>query len=81
METFIKDLSGKDIDERDEIFFERFSYRINNFRKIMEADPLNEAKRNDYLFMRYALEELEEMFTNHDFWYCEHDFIAWAKAK
>lgn len=81
VETFIKDLSGKDIDERDEIFFERFSYRINNFRKIMEADPLNEVKRNDYLFMRYALEELEEMFTNHDFWYCEHDFIAWAKAK
>jgi hypothetical protein len=47
----------------------------------MEADPMNEVKRNDYLFMRYALEELEEMFTNHDFWYCEHDFIAWARAK
>ena len=81
VESFIKDLSGKDIDERDEIFFERFSYRVNNFRKIMEADPMNEVKRNDFLFMKYALEELEEMFTNHDFWYCEHDFVAWAKVK
>lgn len=81
VQTFIKDLSGKDIDDRDEIFFERFSYRVNNFRKIMEADPMNEVKRNEYLFMKYALEELEEMFTNHDFWYCEHDFLAWAKAK
>lgn len=81
VETFIKDLSGKDIDERDEIYFERFSYRINNFRKIMNADPTNELKRNDYLFMKYALEELEEMFTNHDFWYCEHDFIAYGRAK
>lgn len=81
VQTFIKDISGKDIDERDEIFFERFSYRINNFRKIMEADPLNETKRSEYLFMKYALEELEERFTNHDFWYCEHDFIAWAKGR
>lgn len=81
VQTFIKDTSGKDIDEIDEIFFERFSYRINNFRKIMEADPLNNVKRSDYLFMKYALEELEEIFTNQDFWYCEHDFIAWAKAR
>lgn len=81
VQTFIKDISGKDIDERDEIFFERFSYRANNFRKIMEADPTNEIKRNEYLFMKYALEELEETFTNHDFWYCEHDFIAWARGR
>lgn len=81
VETFIKDLSGKDIDERDEIFFERFSYRINNFNKIMKADPTNEDKRNDYLFMKYALEELEERFTNHDFWYCEQDFLAYGRAK
>lgn len=81
VETFIKDLSGKDIDERDEIFFERFSYRINNFRKILEADPKNIEKRNDYDFMKYALEELEEVFTHHDFWYCEHDFIAYGKAR
>ena len=81
VQTFIKDISGKDIDERDEIFFERFSYRGNNFRKIMEADPTNDMKKNEYLFMKYALEELEETFTNHDFWYCEHDFIAWAKGR
>lgn len=81
LETYIKDTCNKDIDERDELFFERFSYRINNFSKILKADPTNEAKRNDYLFMKYALEELEELFTNHDFWYCEHDFIAYARAK
>lgn len=79
--TWLKDLSNKDIDERDELFFERFSYRINYFNKIMKADPHNEQKRNDFLFMRYALEELEETFANHDFWYCEHDFIAWGKIK
>ncbi len=80
METSLKSLSSKNIDERDDIFFERFSYRINNFRKILNADPSNQVKKNDYLFMKYALEELEEMFNNQDFWYCEHDFIAYAKG-
>lgn len=79
VETFLKDSSGKDVDERDELFFERFSYRINYFNKILKADPSNEQKRNDYLFMKYALEELEEVFSNQDFWYCEHDFIAYGK--
>lgn len=79
VETSLKDISNKDIDGRDEIFFERFSYRINYFQKILDADPTNQQKRNDYLFMKYALEELEEMFTTHDFWYCEHDFIAYGK--
>ena len=79
--TWLKDSSNTDIDERDELFFERFSYRIDYFNKIMKADPHNEHKRNDFLFMRYALEELEEIFANHDFWYCEHDFIAWGKIK
>ena len=79
VETFLKDLSGKDIDDRDELFFERFSYRINYYDKILKADPTNEQKRSDYLFMKYALEELEEIFANQDFWYCEHDFIAYGK--
>lgn len=79
--TFIKDVSGKDVDERDEIFFERFAYRINNFRKNLEADPNNPEKKTDYIFMKYALQELEEVFTRHDFWYCEQDFIAYGRAK
>lgn len=81
LETFLKSLCGKSIDERDDIYFERFSYRINNFRKILNADPNNQSKKNDYLFMKYALEELEELFNNQDFWYCEHDFIAYAKVR
>jgi len=81
LETFLKDTSNKTVDERDELFFERFSYRINNFAKLLKADPSNEIKRQDYLFMKYALEELEEMFTNHDFWYCEQDFIAYASPR
>lgn len=80
VETFLKDLSGKSVDERDEIFFERFSYRINNFEKIMKADPTNNDKKSDYMFMKYALQELEGIFSNQDFWYCEHDFIAIAKV-
>lgn len=79
VETSLKDISNLSIDGRDEIFFERFSYRINYFQKILDADPNNQQKRNDYLFMKYALEELEEMFSEHDFWYCEHDFIAYGK--
>ena len=81
LQTFLKDTSNKSIDERDELFFERFSYRINYFQKILAQDPNNQQKRNDYLFMKYALEELEEMFSEHDFWYCEHDFIAYGKAR
>lgn len=79
VETSLKDISNLSIDGRDEIFFERFSYRINYFQKILDKDPNNQQKRNDYLFMKYALEELEEMFSEHDFWYCEHDFIAYGK--
>ena len=81
VETFLKDISNLGIDGRDEIFFERFSYRINYFQKILDADPNNQQKRNDYLFMKYALEELEEKFSEHDFWYCEHDFIAYGKVR
>lgn len=81
VETFLKDLSGKSIDERDEIFFERFSYRVNNFEKISNADPTNKQKKDDYMFMKYALQELETIFSNQDFWYCEHDFIAIAKVR
>ncbi len=81
VQTSLKDISNLTIDGRDEIFFERFSYRINYFQKILDADPTNQQKRNDYLFMKYALEELEEKFSEHDFWYCEHDFIAYGKVR
>lgn len=76
MMSYIKDLSGKDFDERHDIFEERFSYRIDYIKNLLKKDPANILLKNDLEWMEYALNKLEELFGNESFWYQEVDFVA-----
>ena len=81
MKNYIKDLSGLSLDERDKIFLERFSYRKNYLKRLVEQDPYSESKRKDLEQMNFYLSELENKFTDEAFWYCEIDFVGIAQKK
>lgn len=72
---YVKDLTGKDFDERMDIFDERFSYRKNYLNNRLKEDPNNMALLNDVQWMDYALKRLEELFGDDSFWYQEVDFV------
>lgn len=75
----MKDLSAIDYDDREALFEESFAYRSDYFRKAYEKDPTDLARRNDYEWMRAALELFEQQFCERAFWYCEYDYIAVAR--
>ncbi len=81
MKSWIKDLSGLTLDERNDVFFERFSYRKNYLRKLVEQDPYDEKKRTDLKNIVMYLNELENKFDDDTFWYCEIDFIGIAQKR
>ena len=81
MKNYIKDLSGLTLDERDEIFLERFSYRKNYLKRLVDQDPYSEKKRKDLENITLYLNELENKFNDEAFWYCEIDFVGIAQKK
>ena len=72
----MKDLSSVPFDNIGFLFQESFSYRINYFKKALEAEPDSVKAKEDYQWMRDALDELENQFYTSDFWYCEYDYIG-----
>ena len=70
------DLSQFPFDERESLFEESFSYRIDNFKRALDANPDGEKEKEDYEWMKEALEEFENMFFKTDFWYCEYDYVG-----
>lgn len=81
MMSYIKDLSGLDLDERYDVFLERFAYRRNYLQYALDADPYNMEKRNALDAMDFALEKLENKFSEETFWYCETDFVGIAQKR
>lgn len=81
MKSWIKDLSGLSLDERNDVFVERFAYRKNYIKKLVEKDPYDEKKRTDLKNIVFYLNELENKFDDETFWYCEIDFIGIAQKK
>lgn len=81
MMNYIKDLSGLDLDERYDVFLERFSYRRNYLQHAVDADPYNMEKRNALEAMDFALDKLENKFSEETFWYCETDFVGIAQKR
>lgn len=81
MINWIKEISGMDLDDRYEIFVERFSYRRNYLNSQCEKDPYNTALRKKLDEMDYLLSELENKFAEDSFWYSEIDFIGVAQKK
>ncbi len=81
MKSYIKDLSGLTLDERYDVFLERFSYRKNYLQRLAEKDPFSEKKRKDLQNITQYLNELENKFDDESFWYCEIDFVGIAQKK
>lgn len=81
MMNYVKDLSGLDLDERYDVFLERFSYRKNYLKYACEADPYDMQKRNALEAMEFALDRLENKFSEDSFWYCEVDFVGVARKR
>lgn len=81
MMNYVKDISGLDIDERNDIFEERFAYRRNYLKTLCDRNPYDMEKRNNLDYMDFALECLENKFSEEQFWYCEIDFVGIAQKK
>lgn len=75
----MRDLSQLEYDSRALLFQESFSYRINYFKKALDADPDNRQAIADYQWMENALEMFEDQFFQKNFWYCEYDYIGVAQ--
>ena len=81
MMNYVKEISEMDIDERYEVFQERFAYRRNYLKILCDKNPYDMESRNNLEFMDYALECLENKFSEDAFWYCEIDFVGIAQRK
>lgn len=81
MINWVKDISNMDLDERYEIFVERFSYRRNYLNTVYEKDPYNMNNKKRLEEMDYLLSELENKFAEESFWYSEIDFVGVAQKK
>ena len=79
MMSCIKETSSLDIDEKEDIFLERFEYRKTYLQNALEKDPYNMDKKNALDAMCYALDMLENIFSEESFWYSEIDFVAVGK--
>ncbi len=77
--SYMRDISSMDFDDRENLFNESFSYRINYVRREYEADPNSLQKRNNFLEMEELLAKFQERFYDSTFWYCEYDYIGVAK--
>ena len=81
MINWVKEISNMDLDERYEIFVERFSYRRNYIKNLCDQDPYNLANQKKLEEMDYLLGELENKFGDETFWYSEIDFVGVAQKK
>ena len=81
MINWVKEISGMDLDERYEIFVERFSYRRNYLKNMCDKDPYNASYKKKLEEMDYLLSELENKFADETFWYSEIDFVGVAQKK
>ncbi len=68
---YFKNISNMTYDERMEIFKERFGLRDVHFKMAHLENPTDITLKNNYEWMKYALEKLEELFGNESFWYGE----------
>ena len=74
----MRDTSNISYDERENMFQESFSYRINNYRKAWEAEPSNQDSYKNFDEMENLLALFENEFMKESFWYGESDFIGVA---
>lgn len=75
----IKDTAGRPVDERMALYEGSFSYRINHFKRRLDEAPDDPKVREEYEWMKDALQELEMQFFNDGFYYQETVYIAVAR--
>ena len=76
--TAATETSKMTFEEKQSLFLQAFSYRINTAKKQLE---LNYNEENLYKFknLERLLAMFESKFYKRDFWYCHHHYIAIAK--
>lgn len=75
----IKDTAGRPVDERMALYEGSFSYRINHFKRRLDEAPGDPKVREEYEWMKDALQELEMQFFNEGFYYQETVYMAVAR--
>lgn len=70
------DISMIDFDDREDLFKESFSYRLDFFKRRVRESPDDKKALEDLEWMKNALERFETQFFERNFWYCEYDYIA-----
>ena len=76
MYSFMRDTSSLDLDEREDLFRESFSYRINYFHKQLKLEPYTEENFHAFEEMETLLALFENEFMKETFWYAEYDYIG-----
>ena len=79
MFSFMRDTSRMDMDDREDLFRESFSYRLNYFRKEWESHPEDPEKFQEFDEMETLLAMFENDFMKESFWYAEYDYIGVGK--
>jgi SAM-dependent methyltransferase len=74
----VLDTAGKSMEQRMNLYHGSFSYRINNLKKRLDREPDQTAYREEYEWMKEALEELEIEFMSDAFYYQETIYAAVA---
>ncbi len=70
---------GMDIDSRMRFFTEKFGFRLDYFKKTFEKDRSDPVAFSDYQWMAEAIDYVEDMFSDPNFWYCESEFVCIAQ--
>lgn len=77
--SFMQDTSQLSWSEKEQLFSESFSYRINTYRRRLAEHPDDEEIKKDLIWMENALKRMENYFYEPNFWYAEYTYIAIAQ--
>jgi len=77
--SFMRDTSTMNMEERELLYFDSFSYRINPFASEREKYPEDKRINEEFEYMKELLNEFENYFYEPSFWYAEYDYIGIAK--
>jgi 2-polyprenyl-3-methyl-5-hydroxy-6-metoxy-1,4-benzoquinol methylase len=79
IDSFMHDTSHLLYDDRQSLFKQSFSYRINIFKKKWENNPEDQSAKKEFDEMEDLLARFEDVFYDKNFWYCEYAYIGYAQ--
>lgn len=72
----VRDTTALNTEERHNLFTENFSFRYNYFHKRLINNPDNNRYREEYEWVKNAIEEIELMFLDETFYFQEIHYCA-----